>query len=341
MRFSFRSQIHRGFTLIELLVVIAIIAILIGLLLPAIQKVREAAARSECSNNLRQLGIATHNYAGSNKQALPDANVSGGPAGWTFKDASGVTRNINDVNCFAALLPYLDNEPLFKAGLTGIRGDTGVLRDGDNQRFHDCSSLGAPGTPNSQIYRIPVKVLRCSSDYGTNKSGMSIADANFAGSSYAANFQLFGSPNPPSGTGYTSRLTLVSIKDGTSNTVMFTEKLAACRTATNEAAAGTRWSTEPHSQYSPYMAWNLHDQLTTNQQRMKNWNLPPQIQPQITSPASGSSELCDGSRPSTGHNVCLLCMADGSVRDVNARLSQTTWQAAILPTDGLPLGSDW
>src|SRR3954454_913486 len=103
-----RSIRHRGFTLIELLVVIAIIAVLIALLLPAVQAAREAARRAQCVNNLKQLGIALHNYHDQNGSfPLGGVNLGTGSSGW----ANGT----NSLSWRALIMPQLEQNNVFNA----------------------------------------------------------------------------------------------------------------------------------------------------------------------------------------------------------------------------------
>src|SRR5262245_36524219 len=137
-----RSPVRRrGFTLIELLVVIAIIAILIGLLLPAVQKVREAAARMQCSNNLKQFGLAMHNYHDT-AGAFPYLRSGGGQNRHTWA---------------LLLLPFLEQDNIFRVYKTPISGVN--MTDGVNNHT----------STNAQIVearQAQVKVFICPSRRG-------------------------------------------------------------------------------------------------------------------------------------------------------------------------------
>src|SRR3989442_10000908 len=99
----------RGFTLIELLVVIAIIAVLIALLLPAVQMAREAARRTQCRNNLKQIGLALHNYE-STYRVFPGAMNS-----WFWQQPGGVNRIWGRHTVHSAILPFMEQEGLYNA----------------------------------------------------------------------------------------------------------------------------------------------------------------------------------------------------------------------------------
>jgi len=303
LRLRFLSR--RAFTLIELLVVIAIIAILIGLLLPAVQKVREAASRMKCSNNIKQLSLAVHNYASTYQDKIPSACIR--------QAGIGNTRNM-----LSTLLPYIEQDALFKYGTTSALSS--------NNTFWD-QSVPAGSAPGNIMRAVTLKPYQCPSD-PTVTNGYPLNQVNSWGAtSYAGNFLMFGLTafSDTAGRSWVSRFTVANIPDGTSNVVGFAERYATC------GGNGNLWSW-PGGDWDPGQ-WGV---TFANSPWGGNWNQVPLYQP------NPYNTQCDPRRASTPHTgTCLVGMMDGSVRGVSASVSQTTWIYAITPDDGNPLPSNW
>jgi prepilin-type N-terminal cleavage/methylation domain-containing protein len=321
MKLSTRTpRSPQGFTLIELLVVIAIIAILIGLLLPAVQKVREAAARSQCSNNFKQLGLAVHN-CNDTFQKLPPA------FGW-FPSGNNAPQNNNGYgSVLVHLLPFLEQQNLYNNSLTTYNGV---------QAYMPCLVSG--------VYSTPVKVYQCPSDPSMaqgHPQGMPEG-----GSSYAGNFLAFGSVGqlyPVSGwSWYAANRIPANFTDGTSNTIVFVEKYARCEVPPNKSTGGgTMWT---HSNYNSGQSW-WPITMSPDYIKYSNQCYGPnpgnlfQIGPK---PFLGSTGVCDWTRASTGHTGGILVgMGDGSSRLVAQGVSYMTWWYAFTPNGGEAMPSDW
>jgi prepilin-type N-terminal cleavage/methylation domain-containing protein len=330
----YRASLRKAFTLIELLVVIAIIAVLIGLLLPAVQKVREAAARIQCTNNFKQIGLATHNYAGANRTLPPLSS-------WVYMNP-GSNR---ETNIFYSLLPYLEQQTLVT--LSKTQQNQGYYFPGPGWLDY-CVAIGQD----------IVNVYLCPAD-GTNPAHLDAGStANygplFATGSYGANVMVFD----PSQLG-----TLVTaMPNGTSNVIMFGHKLEWCNYGT-PGFGYNDWDATPDQTgtYHPLPAFGW---ATYYNRRCANSPATCYLGPINQKggglralPSGGSPDYSQGSLPfqinpmpgscntaviaSPHTSIMVVGLGDGSVRTVTPSISVATWVNACIPDSGQALGSDW
>jgi prepilin-type N-terminal cleavage/methylation domain-containing protein len=313
-----RFSPRQAFTLIELLVVIAIIAILIALLVPAVQKVREAAARTQCTNNLKQIMLAT--------QSAHDTYKYFPQHGYAWPKASTILTSSSP---FWSILPYLEQQPMF-AKLTGLSTASSYFNTTSNGL---CT----------------VRAYICPSDY----SGINVSDGTGIGynmSSYNVSGMVFctgqyltmaGITDGTSNTVFwVEHLALCPLPTGGNNAVDGRVVWPATNLTTGDPIV--YWPTYNTTTLPPgyppgfataYPTMKIPD---PNNGNVLSWKLPQ------AAPTVGATGKCDPETANGGHpSGVLVAMGDGTVRSVYSSITVKTWNALLSPTAGDIVGADF
>ncbi len=334
---------RRGFTLIELLVVIAIIAVLIALLLPAVQAAREAARRSQCVNNLKQVGLALHNYHSTN-DSFP-------PGGVCTQSTQGCTGQWNGFSSIACMLPFMEQQAIYGSI------NFSIVSSGENN---------PPGPVNQTARRTQINTLLCPSDPYAQGQGQT-SDGGRLNSYMASMGTSANGGYSATTTGLFADGSVYGIRDctdGSSNTVAFAEKLCGTPGSSTGQGALYRGNGVNGTGVSTniFDAWQNPTQVQTDLNTctstfiglqngaatlinnegqwwitgatafsMFNTIVPPSSGQYKWGSCRNGCNTCspDGSsyaNASSNHSGgCNVLMADGSVRFIKSTLNTNTW----------------
>ncbi|MEI8018387.1 MAG: DUF1559 domain-containing protein [Schlesneria sp.] len=332
---------RRAFTLIELLVVIAIIAILIALLLPAVQQAREAARRTQCRNNLKQLGLALHNYE-SSLQTFPPNLVPGGNYNY-----SGGNWGV-----LAYLSPYLDQTPIYN--LMNLNAPTYAATSPYN--------IADPNNALAASYVIPMflcpsdKARSLGGDYGVASLGPSNYCANQgSGTNVLTGGTINGSPYNADGVMFAnSKIRIADITDGTSNTACMSESVLgdgprSASGSTPPASAqlvyayNTNYANVDDASCASPTKWNVQDlrQFLWYSGEIRNTAYNHYYNPNDTrwdciTNAFSLGYTAVGWKAARSLHVggVHLLMCDGSVRFVSNNIDNTLWRSLATRAGG-------
>lgn len=320
------QPIHRpGFTLVELLVVIAIIGILVGLLLPAVQAAREAARRMQCSNNVKQIALACHNYESAFKVFPAGGIVSYTPAARAaLTDANFCTTGSDRTQApwTVLILPFLEESPLYQ------RFDFG-------RTFTGSSNIRGQA-PNADLFPLRMGKYQCPSD---PNSGSTVNNGNYLGVQGGGPATGVGSAPCSTQTRqrvffktgiiYTnSRTRIADITDGTTNTFMIGESRYMPTPNMRNDGFHAGWA-------SALKADNAFAVPLTFAAAVLQINAQRECRPGVADCFNFVSRLF-GSQHTGG---CHFGMADGSVQFVSQNIDINVYRQAAIRDDGLPIGS--